>query len=426
MQETARLQTVIEFLTGLNETGLPADRFMQGQWRLRRYAGSKDRAAVAERFFTILRQRAHLSWRMGVAPMGPEAPRALTIGALLAEGKNLDEVEALFSGSGYGPSALTDAERAVIATTPADMPAWMAGEYPEWLEGDLEQTLGGDLPVAMAAMQDRAGIDLRVNSLKATRDQVQALLAEEGYPALPTPYSPHGLRLPGGGATTRLSALKAFQDGWFEFQDEAAQLASMLCAARPGIRLLDLAAGAGGKSLALAAIMANEGQIVAYDIIPDRLNRLAARATRAGVTNIHTAEEEVTGRFDVVLVDAPCSGTGTWRRQPELRWRLTPERLVELKTVQSALLDRAAGLTAAGGRLVYATCSLLPGENDDQVADFLARHEGWSVRRADQVWAELAQTAPAGLPPGMLEFFHAAPHTTGTDGFFTAILQAPA
>lgn len=421
MKNAARIQTVIELLSAFADTGLPADRFLQGAWRMRRYAGSKDRAAIAELFFSVLRCRAHLAWRIGT-----DAPRMLTIAALGAEGKTLSDIEEVFDGSGYGPSALTDEERAAIDRVVEPMPAWVAGEYPEWLESGLEQTLGADLSAAMAAMQDRAGIDLRVNSLKATRDQVQALLAEEGYPAVPTPYSPHGLRLPGGGATTRLSALKAFQDGWFEFQDEAAQIAAILCAAQAGMKVLDLAAGAGGKTLALAAIMANKGRIVAHDIIPDRLNRLSARAMRAGVENVQTVEETVSGRFDVVLVDAPCSGTGTWRRQPELRWRLTPERLVELKTVQSALLDKAAGLTAAGGRLVYATCSLLPGENDDQVADFLARHEGWSVRRADQVWAELAQTPPAGLPPGMLEFFHAAPHTTGTDGFFTAILQAPA
>lgn len=422
MKNAARIQTVIELLSAFADTGLPADRFLQGAWRMRRYAGSKDRAAIAELFFRILRSRAHFAWQMG-----GDAPRMLAIAALCAEGKTLSDIETLFDGSGYGPSALTDDDRVAIGHVAEPMPDWVAGEYPEWLAADLERALGADLPVAMTAMQDRAGIDLRVNSLHASRDQVQAVLAEEGYTAIPTPYSPYGLRLPGGGATTRLSALKAFQDGWFEFQDEAAQIAAILCAAQAGMKVLDLAAGAGGKTLALSAIMANKGQIVAYDAIPERLNRLAERATRAGAKNIHTTEEKVSGRFDVVLVDAPCSGTGTWRRQPELRWRLTAERLEELKTIQASLLDQAAGLAAPGGRLVYATCSLLPGENDDQVADFLARHAGWGICRADQLWSGLATGLPLGpLPPGMGEFFHAAPHNTGTDGFFAAVLQAPA
>lgn len=416
MQAAARIQTVIDLLQAMEGSSAPVDRFLRAEFRTRRYAGSKDRAAITGRVFAILHQRAHFSWRMGA-----ETPRALVIASLLAEGCSPEDVSALFNGTPYGPAVLTAEEERQIAAVPGVCPAAVAGEYPLWLEGELRRVFGDDLSAAMAGLQGRAGIDLRVNRLKATRADVVARLTAEGFQASATAFSPDGLRLEAGAGAAHLSASPCYTEGLIEFQDEAAQIASLLCGVRPGMRVLDLAAGAGGKALALAALMGNDGEIVAHDIAVARLERLAPRAERAGAGMIRPDAGAPRGVFAVVLVDAPCSGTGTWRRQPELRWRLTAQRLAELTHIQDGLLDRAAGFVAPGGRLVYATCSLLATEDEDRVEGFLARHPGWTVVPAAAVWAE--QNLPP--VPGIGQYFRAAPHITGTDGFFTALLQAP-
>jgi len=408
MTPAARLQMAIEVLEGLEKTGQPTDRFLKAWFRTRRFAGSKDRRAIAEHVFTAQRRRAGFAHRMGSA-----TPRALMIAALLDSG---DDVSALFTG-GYGPAPLSDAERAAIAAPPRPAPRWVRGEYPQWLDKELLRAFGDGLDVEMAAFLPRAPTDLRVNTLKASRDEVIAALELE---AAPTPFAPHGIRIPGEAGNLSQSAL--FESGAFEFQDEAAQLAAALLAVRPGMRVLDLAAGAGGKSLALAAAMENRGEIVACDVRGEALFELQKRAVRAGATIIRTLLLEEgpnphlpDGVFDAVLVDAPCSGTGTWRRQPELRWRLTPGRLAELTAIQDGLLDRAAALLAPGGVLLYATCSILPVENQDRVEAFLSRHPGF-------VPVELADALPVPVP-GLGRDFRASPALTGTDGFFCAGLK---
>jgi 16S rRNA (cytosine967-C5)-methyltransferase len=398
MTPSARTQAAIEILGALEQTNRPADRFIRDWFRARRYAGSKDRAAVAERVFQVLRKRASLAWRMKSGD-----PRALMIAGVAEAG---GDTAALFDGGKYGPAPLTDSERETLARprerTP---PLWVQGEFPEFLESELTRSLGSDLLDEMRAMGERAPIDLRANTLKASREDVLAELRGEGFAAEPTPYAPHGIRLREHAGASALSRTRAFLDGRFEFQDEAAQIASLLCAAKPGERILDLAAGAGGKALAMAAEMQNRGLILARDSDAARLAQLPPRATRAGVTIIREDGDLSTlAKVDAVLVDAPCSGSGAWRRQPEQKWRLTPERLAQLQATQDQLLDEAAALAPA--RIVYATCSLLACENEDRVAAFLARHPEFRI-------------AP---PPGMGEFFRATPRTTGTDGFFTAVL----
>ena len=430
---------MIDILGEVERTRQPVDRHLRDWGRTHRFAGSKDRAAIAERIYLVQRRRAWLAWRME-----SDAPRALVIGSLLDEGG----IEALFSGGGYGPSALTDAERAAIATAPSDEPPpHVRGEYPQFLEHELQRAFGDALMDEMIAFQMRAPADLRVNTLKTSRDDLLDALQSEGYDAQPTPFSPFGIRLAEGEAKLGRGGL--FLSGAFEFQDEAAQIAALLCGAQPGMRVLDLAAGAGGKSLALAAVMRNEGEIIACDVRNDALTELERRALRAGVTIVSTfplpheggGEGQGEGAanaklnrstpspqpspplrggegdslFDVVLLDAPCSGTGTWRRQPELRWRLTPERLTELRTTQDALLGQAAAHVKPGGRLVYATCSILPSENEDRVAAFLETHRDFAVVPVADVWP--------GLPMTRGHFFHASPFSTQTDGFFTAVLQ---
>jgi len=408
MTPAARLQMAIEILEALETTAQPTDRFLKAWFRTRRFAGSGDRRAIAERVFSAQRHHAALAHRMG-----DERPRALMIAALLESG---EDIEALFTG-GYGPAPLTEAERTAIATTPGPAPDWVRGEYPAWLESELSRAFGDRLAEEMQAFIGRAPTDLRVNTLKAGREEVLQALHTQGVTATPTSYAPHGIRITGEAGNLSETAL--FKSGAFEIQDEAAQIAAQFCAPTPGMRVLDLAAGAGGKSLALAAAMENRGEIVACDVRGDALVELEKRSARAGVTIIRTLHLDHTqpcGAFDLVLVDAPCSGTGTWRRQPELRWRLTAARLAELTALQDRLLDRAAGLTALGGRLIYATCSILPVENQDRVVAVLARSSGFS--RLD-----LGQSRPINQPPGLNQDFRASPALTGMDGFYCAGLR---
>jgi 16S rRNA (cytosine967-C5)-methyltransferase len=469
MTPSARLQAAIDILTELERTNAPADRFMREWFRARRYAGSKDRASVGERVFSVFRHRASFAWRMQ-----SDAPRALVIASVLAEfssaptspegrSKNasfreaffgrgerrnafdgdgaaplpspeiakgdvdlpsgeVSGFETLFSGEGYGAATLSEEERAAIAAPARESPPLhVQGEFPAWLEPELARSLGENLLAEMRALCERAPVDLRVNTLKATRaDALQALRAE-GFSAEPTNHAATGIRMTRDEKLSALSKSPLFEQGCFEFQDEAAQIAALLCAAKPGESILDLAAGAGGKALALAALMQNAGEIVACDIDGPRLSQLAPRATRAGASVIRTqllTDAPPAGTFDAVLVDAPCSGTGTWRRQPELRWRLTAERLAELNRAQDALLDTAAA--RAPGRIIYATCSLLKSENEDRIGAFLERHAAFRLRPAAEVWREETGTQP---PSGMDHCFNASPWRTGTDGFFAAVLE---
>ena len=404
MTPAARLQMAIDILEGLEKTSQPTDRFLKSWFRIRRFAGSKDRRAVAEQVFAAQRRRAQLSHRMG-----SDTPRARIIAALLESG---EDIAALFSG-GYGPAPLTDAEQAAIAATPPPAPGWVKGEYPQWLEGELKRAFGDDLTAEMAAFIERAPTDIRVNTLKTSRE---AVLAALGIDAALTPYAPYGIRI--NGDATQLSKSPLFESGAFEFQDEAAQIASVLCGAQPGMRVLDLAAGAGGKSLALAAAMQNQGEIIACDTRGEALFELERRSQRAGVSIIKTLpldHGQPSGEFDLVLVDAPCSGTGTWRRQPELRWRMTPGWLAALTQTQDKLLDQAAALVRPGGRFVYATCSVLPVENQDRMEALQTRRPGFTPINLAQEWG-------SGPPPGLGSDFRAGPAKTGTDGFYCAAL----
>ena len=409
MTPAARAQAAIEILEGLNTSAMPADRFIRDWFRTRRYAGSKDRAGVAERVYDVFRHRASYAWRMQ-----SETPRALVIASALKDG----DVDALFSGGGYGPAPLSDNERAhVQSPPPGDAPLFVAYEFPQFLEAELTRSLGDTLAAEMEAMQTRAPVDLRVNTLKASRDDVLARLHHDNVDANPTPYAPHGIRIASQDGLAILRRHAAFEQGLFEFQDEAAQIAVELAQAEQGMRVLDLAAGAGGKALALAAEMGNRGTIVASDIDYGRLRQIEPRAERAGVSIISMGETDVrAGNFDLVFIDAPCSGSGTWRRQPEQKWRLTQARLDELVTIQDGLLDEGAVRVRTGGRLVYATCSLLRIENEDRIEAFCARHPDFTLKRADAIWQ-------GAVPPGLGEFLRATPAATGTDGFFASVLQ---
>jgi 16S rRNA (cytosine967-C5)-methyltransferase len=393
MTPAARAQAAIEILdrviAAAREAGPAADAIVSAYFKTRRYAGSKDRRAVRELVYRAIR-------RSGERPASGRA-------ALLGLAEEDAELATLFDGSPHGPVPLSPEESAASASA-----------FPEWLHGRFDPLVGvGEWP----ALLERAPLDLRVNRLKGGLAEAQAALPE----AVPTPLSPVGLRLP---EAMRIEDHPAWQSGLVEVQDEGSQLLALGCGARPGNLAIDLCAGAGGKTLALAAEMANQGRIIACDTDRGRLRRMRPRLERAGVSIVDSrllnlgAEleplQEVVGRADVVLVDAPCSGTGTWRRNPETRWRLTPERLRRLVELQAHLLDVAAELVRPGGFLVYAVCSLLEEEGRGQADSF-------GGRRSAFIWQDFPIEFGRASGAGRL----LSPAHDGTDGFFVARWQAP-
>ncbi|HEC14680.1 MAG TPA: RsmB/NOP family class I SAM-dependent RNA methyltransferase, partial [Rhodospirillales bacterium] len=300
-------------------------------------------------------------------------------------------------------------------------------EYPDWLEDPLRKVFGEDLEREVAALNEAAPVDLRINRAKTTREKAQDLLGGEGIETTPCPHAPMGLRLKN---RANVTGTKAFQDGLVEIQDEGSQIVALLTAVRPGMTAVDFCAGAGGKTLALAAIMEGQGRVHACDTDVSRLKRMTERLRRAQPGNVrsHTLVKndpwiaEQTGEADRVLLDAPCSGSGVWRRAPEAKWRLTPEKLAGYCATQSQILEQAKGLVKPGGRLVFATCSILREENEDQVERFLAVNPDFSLMDGAAVWADvLGRPCPVKGPMPRL-----GPATTFTDGFFCAVFERTA
>ena len=392
MTPSARVQAAIEILdlviAAARAQGAPADRIIADWFRTRRFAGSGDRRAVRELVYGAIRASGEV----------PASGRA----AMLRLAADDAQLAALFDGSNHAPAPIAADE------TPAT-----AGIAPRWLETALERSgIAGD---EAAALLGRAPLDIRVNTLKATRETLELPIAGEET------IAPNGLRFPSG---TQVEAWPAYAEGQIEVQDSGSQLVCLALAARPGEAVVDLCAGAGGKTLALAAMMDNRGALLACDTDRGRLARLDPRAERAGVAIIETLlldpgrENVALARWqagaDAVLVDAPCSGTGTWRRNPEGRWRLNEKELARLVALQARLLDIAAALVRPGGRLVYVVCSLLDGEGAGQIDAFLARHAGW-------------RAVPVELPAGTARCagMRLTPYRDGTDGFFFARLEKP-
>lgn len=426
MTPGARAAAAIDLLTAIEAAPRrPADAVANAFFRDRRYIGSGDRRAVAGRVWTILRSWRRLDWRLGEIDAAP-TPRLRIAASLLSEGWNASGLAQLFSGGAYAPAALTAVEAAaleVLVGPESDDTAPEAArlEVPDWLLCRFRAAFPDSYATELTALLGEAPLDLRVNLLKTTREQALAALHVENIDAAPTPYSPWGLRIAG---RRPLVGSVAFRDGLVEIQDEGSQLVAALVGAAPGMRVADLCAGAGGKTLALAMVMQNRGHLVACDTSPARLEGAVRRLRRAGV---HNAERHViaqgdkwakrhAGGFDRVLADVPCTGTGTWRRRPEARLRLTSEELAGLLPRQAAILDTAAALVRKGGRLVYATCSLLPEENEAQVSAFLDRHADFALLPPAQAWAIEGPLGPDA------RWLFLTPHRHGTDGFFAAVL----
>jgi 16S rRNA (cytosine967-C5)-methyltransferase len=367
--------------------------------------------------------------------MDSDTPRAIVLGAApRALGLAPAAVAASADGSPHAIGPLSESEQAgLLRQLPAGAPVSVRGDFPDWLEASFERAFGAEAAGEGAALASRAPVDLRVNGLKADRDKALRALAR--FSPIHTPYSPVGIRLPapeGAGRQPNVEAEAGHGKGWYEVQDEGSQLAALMGEATPRKQVLDLCAGGGGKTLAFAATMRNTGQVYAYDDDPQRLRPIFERLKRAGVRNAQvmtagdTAALQALGaRFDVAFIDAPCTGTGAWRRRPDAKWRLKPANLAQRLEEQRALLDLAAPLTKPGGRLVYVTCSVLAEENGDQVARFVARHPEFSTMPWREAWAAGVGGEPPGSACGDAALL-LTPARHGTDGFFVAVLQRAA
>jgi 16S rRNA (cytosine967-C5)-methyltransferase len=427
MQPGGKLEAAISVLGEIVERGRGASVALADWGRAHRFAGAGDRAWIGNLVYDCLRRRESLAYLMRSGE-----PRAIALAALRqCWGVPLVEIDAFCTGEGFSPPPLADEERNGLANEDlTGAPPWIKGDYPEWLHGSFSSAFGDSAAGEGQALAARAPIDLRVNGLKATRDKVLKALARHG--ALETPYSPLGVRLPpreGGARSPNVEAEPAHGRGWFEVQDEGSQIAAFLAGAGPRMQVADICAGGGGKTLALAAQMHNTGQIYAYDTDPIRFRPIFDRLKRAGARNVQTlppgqesALDALEGRIDLVLIDAPCSGTGAWRRRPDAKWRLTPAQLGERMATQRALLARAAPLVKPGGTLAYVTCSLLPEENSLQVEAFLESNTGFAVLDAyERACKTLSKPLPRAQSPhkaGLL----LTPAQHATDGFYIALL----
>jgi 16S rRNA (cytosine967-C5)-methyltransferase len=417
MHPNALLELATELLHQVLQLQHPADGVVSDFFRKHRELGTRDRHALAETTYTVLRQRALLR-HLAQSGKG-EMERRL---AVLAWQGN----------EGYLRAALSDTEQQWLAQVSAvdrtTLPEPLRHNLPEWLAAPLQAELGDAFWEFVAVTNAAAPLDLRVNDFKAKRDEVQAAFKAAGIEALPTPYSPLGLRIAGKPA---LHKLDVFLRGDVEVQDEGSQLLALLLDAKRGEMVVDFCAGAGGKTLALGAAMRNTGRLYAFDTSGHRLAALKPRLARSGLSNVHPVQiaherddriKRLTGKIDRVLVDAPCSGLGTLRRNPDLRWRQSPQSVQELTVKQAAILASAARLLKPGGRLVYATCSLLEAENEAIAAAFTAEHAAdFTPVPAEQALTKAHVSNAASLVRG--EYLRLWPHLHGTDGFFAAVWQ---
>jgi 16S rRNA (cytosine967-C5)-methyltransferase len=433
MTPSARLAAAIEAFTDIEQRRRPAGDALKDWGLSHRFAGSGDRAAIAGLVYDALRRKSSSAWLMSET-----TPRAALIGMLRRE-RNLDSaaIAALCSGARYAPEALTAAESAALDKNSFDgAPAHVEGDYPQWLDPHLARAFGDDRAAEGAALASRAPLDLRVNTLLTERDDIVSRL--EHLQAEPTRWSPAGLRirLAAEAKSPAIHAEPPYIKGQIEVQDEGSQLAALFAGAKPGEQVVDLCAGAGGKTLALAAAMDNHGQIYATDSDKRRLAAIHERIGRAGAHNIQVrtprGEAEIlsdpAGHADLVLIDAPCTGIGTWRRNPDAKWRIRPGALDERLKQQEAVLERAVPLVKPGGRIVYVTCSVLAEENGDQVRAFAGRHADFSVEKPANVIKALGERAYLFGRAVLMsdEGLLMTPRRTDTDGFFVSMLRRSA
>jgi 16S rRNA (cytosine967-C5)-methyltransferase len=421
------MAAAMEVLAEVETRHRPVSESLKDWGVAHRFAGSGDRAAIGNIVYDALRWRASNAW-----VMGEETPRALVLATLARRwGLGAVGIDAAISGDSHAPAAMTDDERArVEAGDLSSAPAWARADVPEWAAARLERLFGADWVEEGEVLALRPSLDMRVNRLRGERPKVLGALAK--FKAVETPHSPDGMRIAPTSGDQRhpnVQVEPAFQKGWFEIQDEGSQIAALAVGAKPGEQILDVCAGAGGKSLALAAAMNGKGRVLATDDDRMRLAPIFERMKRAGAHNIEVREArasltDLAGKMDAVLIDAPCTGSGVWRRRPDAKWKLTERALGNRLGEQSALLASASKLVKAGGRLVYVTCSLFPDENEDQIAAFLSANAEFKAVAADDV------IAGAGISPSFRDAalvrsngIVLSPRRTGTDGFFISVMR---
>ena len=422
MRDGGRLGAAIQVLTDIETQHRPVRLALKTWGDASRFAGAKDRAWVSGLALDVLRRKRSLAWRMGA-----EGPRAAALGALgFLWGWPLERIAEAAGDEPHGPGPLTEAERQALASPRdlAEAPAPVQGDYPDWLDAQLARIFGEDRAVEAAALSERAPVDLRVNTLKT--DPVRALKALDPLGAQLAGVLETALRIPAPDPSARSGAVEAipqFSKGWFEVQDLGSQIAAASAGVIKGKQVLDLCAGGGGKTLALAAAMGNTGQIYAYDSDARRLTDTIRRGDRAGVRNLQVRSpiqpdplKGLEDKMDLVFVDAPCSGSGSWRRHPDTKWRLTPETLARRMADQDAVLDLGATFVKPGGRMVYVTCSVLPDEDEDRVSAFLQRAPHFESRPASDSGVLADRLTSEG-------YLRLTPRTSSTDGFFVAVLE---
>ncbi len=427
MRKAARLQAAIEVLKDIETHHRPASQALADWGRSHRFAGSGDRAVIGNLVYDALRRRVSLAWRMNT-----ETPRALVLGvAVFLWGETPDSLAKKFTDDEHAPEPLNEAEiQRLTQSSYENAPGWVLADIPEWLEPAFEENFGEDFIKEGQALSERPPTDLRVNTLKSEREKIMKALKR--FHPKPTPLSPYGMRLlptKAEGRSPNVLPEAGYQKGWFEVQDEGSQVTASLVFAQAGEQILDYCAGSGGKTLALAAEMNNKGQLFAYDADRTRLAPIYDRLKRAGTRNVQVISpndgrlEDLKARMDRVVVDAPCTGSGVWRRRPDAKWRLSDKALQERMVEQRQVLQEASAFVRPGGYLCYITCSVLAEENERQIYTFLERNPEFELLSTGEVWEDLF--AASHLKPWSSDecTVTLTPASTGTDGFFFAVLE---
>ncbi len=423
MKPSARVQACIEIFEKIETAKVPMDAVVGDYMRGRRYIGAKDRANIAERVYGIMRARARLGWWIERAG-AKVTPRNLLLAWLILTGVSTeDSLKEFFDGGKFSAPEINNDDLELFhrlkgkTLDSADMPEAVRAECPPEYEAVLREYFGDDFLKELQAMQDSAPLDMRANVFLMDREKVKDALAKSGVEVDETPFSPWGLRARG---KVFLSKTKAFLKGWVEIQDEGSQMIAAVCDVKPGMQVLDFCAGGGGKTLALGAAMMRKGRIVAMDLDERRLAKGKERFRKAQIADIIEVRplsddkqrkwlKRQKETFDVILLDVPCTGTGTWRRNPDTRWKQHGPGLEELVKIQAEILDKVASSAKKGGRIVYATCSILPAENEEQVEAFLKRNADFKVKPVEE---------RLGNP-----YMRLTPLRHNTDGMFAAVLE---
>lgn len=429
MKLGGRLQAAIDVLTDIENQHTPATDALRDWGKAHRFAGSKDRSFIGNIVHDALRQKSSLGWRMG-----EETPRAVALGTIVYNwGVSVDDLKAAFADDVHAPKPLTPGEEAALSSGGQDLtlaPDWVRADIPEWIWPAFEANFDEHAVAEGQAMATRPPLDLRVNTIKSTQKAALKTLSE--FNLVAAPIAPNALRFNAPEAEGRLPNIQPeaiFQTGGIEIQDEGSQIAALLVNAKEGESILDFCAGGGGKSLALAASMNNTGKIYAYDVDKRRLAPIYQRMLRAGATNIEVVEppegnlRRLMGKMDKVLIDAPCTGAGTWRRRPDAKWRLSEDTLQMRNNQQRKVLESASEFVRDGGLLVYVTCSLLAEENEAQVYAFLEEHPEFQILSAGEVWEDAFGTD--GPKPWSADGCSVTltPASTDTDGFFFSVME---